>query len=46
MLPGNAPFPLNIVALHSTKGAKEGAQTTICDGVVLFANMSKELQKA
>jgi hypothetical protein len=46
MLPGNAPFPLNIVAFHSTKSAKEGAQTTICDGVVLFANMSKELQKA
>jgi hypothetical protein len=45
MLPGNTPFPLNIVAFHSSKSAKEGSQTTICDGVVLFENMSKELQK-
>jgi hypothetical protein len=39
---GNTPFPPNLVALYS---AKQGPQTTLCDGAELFQNMSKELQQ-
>jgi hypothetical protein len=42
---GNTPFPPNIVAFYSAKSAKEGSQTTLCDGVELFQNMSAELQQ-
>jgi hypothetical protein len=36
---GNTPFPPNVVAFYSAKSAKEGSQTTLCDGAKLFQNM-------
>jgi alpha-ketoglutarate-dependent taurine dioxygenase len=43
---GNTPFPPNLVAFYSAKSAKQGSQTTVCDGAELFHNMSAELQQA
>lgn len=43
---GNTPFPPNVVAFYSEKSAKEGSQTTVCDGAELFKNMPNELQQA
>ncbi|MFT7006180.1 MAG: alpha-ketoglutarate-dependent taurine dioxygenase [Colwellia sp.] len=43
---GNTPFPPNLVAFYSKKSAKEGSQTTVCDGAELFKNMPDELQQA
>ena len=42
---GNTPFPPNLVAFYSEKSAKKGSQTTLCDGLELFQNMSAELQQ-
>ena len=41
---GNTPFTPNIFAFYSTKNAKEGFQTTACDGTGLYQHMSEELQ--
>jgi alpha-ketoglutarate-dependent taurine dioxygenase len=43
---GNTPFPPNVVAFYSEKSAKEGSQTTVCDGAELFKSMPNELQQA
>ncbi|MFB1037033.1 MAG: TauD/TfdA family dioxygenase [Sinobacterium sp.] len=43
---GNTPFPPNLVAFYSAKSAKQGSQTTVCDGAELFINMPKELRQA
>jgi alpha-ketoglutarate-dependent taurine dioxygenase len=42
---GNTPFPPNLVAFYSEKSAKKGSQTTLCDGLELFQNMSAQLQQ-
>lgn len=42
---GNTPFPPNIVAFYSSKSAKEGSQTTVCDGAELFQHMPEKLQQ-
>lgn len=43
---GNTPFPPNLVAFYSAKSAKEGSQTTVCDGAELFQNMPDDLRQA
>lgn len=43
---GNTPFPPNVVAFYSAKSAKQGSQTTLCDGAELFRQMPAELQQA
>ncbi|MBA6295039.1 TauD/TfdA family dioxygenase [Colwellia sp. MB02u-9] len=43
---GNTPFPPNLVAFYSEKSAKQGSQTTLCDGAELYQNMSAQLQQA
>ena len=42
---GNTPFPPNVVAFYSAKSAKEGSQSTVCDGAELFKNMPALLQQ-
>lgn len=42
---GNTPFPPEMVAFYSAKSAKEGSQTTVCDGVELFNLLPETLQK-
>lgn len=40
---GNTPFPPDIVGFYSKHSAKNGSQTTLCDGVRIYAQMSQEL---
>jgi alpha-ketoglutarate-dependent taurine dioxygenase len=43
---GNTPFPPNLVAFYSAKSAKQGSQTTLCDGAMLYKNMPENMQHA
>lgn len=40
---GNTPFPPDIVGFYSKQSAKNGSQTTLCDGVRIYAELSGEL---
>jgi len=42
---GNTPFPPNLVAFYSRKSAKQGSQTTLCDGAQLFNALPANLKK-
>ena len=41
---GNTPLPPDLVAFYSEKSANIGSQTTVCDGVEVYQNMSDELK--
>ena len=40
---GNTPLPPDIVSFYSARSAKTGAQTTLCDGIAVLAQMPKTL---
>ncbi len=42
---GNTPFPPNMVAFYSRKSAKQGSQTTLCDGAQLYGALPASLKK-
>lgn len=41
---GNTPLPPDIVAFFSELGATRGAQTTYCDGALVYRNLSPKLR--
>lgn len=41
---GNTPLPPDIVAFHCVKAAKEGSETTVCDGMELWQYLPPHLQ--
>lgn len=41
---GNTPFPPKLVGFYSAKSAKEGSQTTVCDGVELLDSLPERLK--
>lgn len=43
---GNTPLPPDIVAFHSEKSASTGAETTFCDGALVYRHLSNELKAA
>jgi hypothetical protein len=42
---GNTPFPPDIVGFYSKQSAKNGSQTTLCDGVQVYQNLPKNLKQ-
>lgn len=41
---GNTPLPPDVVAFHCVKAAKEGSETTVCDGMELWQHLPSHLQ--
>ena len=42
---GNTPFPPDLIGFYSKRSAKHGSQTTICDGVTVYENLSEPLKE-
>ena len=41
---GNTPFPPDIIGFYSKRSAKNGSQTTLCDGVEVYQQLSAALK--
>ena len=41
---GNTPFPPDIVGFYSKRSAKNGSQTTLCDGAQVYQQLSQALK--